>query len=144
MNVDIKQIGIFGLSFSKGFDQTWLNLWRKDDGYSLDFYQNVETDDEDDDVVDSKVMISTEAGEDLLCRVLEDGKVEQWADTYTSENGEAGYSFSWTIDIDDLEENDLLFSSGNGVIPQKALFMAVLEAVRAYEPRFAMGFEGLR
>ena len=27
MGVDIKQIGIFGLSFSRGFDQTWLNLF---------------------------------------------------------------------------------------------------------------------
>ena len=54
MGVDIKQIGIFGLSFSRGFDQTWLNLWRKEDGYSLDLYQDVEAeDDETDDVAAS-------------------------------------------------------------------------------------------
>lgn len=70
MGVDIKQIGIFGLSFSRGFDQTWLNLWRKEDGYSLDLYQDVEAEDDetDDDPIDSAVKISFEEGEEMLRR----------------------------------------------------------------------------
>lgn len=145
MSIDIKQIGIFGLSFSRGFDQTWLNLWRKEDGYSLDFYQDVEGDDEaDDDSIDSAVKISFEEGEDLLRRVFEEGRIEEWAAAYSAGDEGMDTDLNWTLDIDDLQENDLLFSSGNGKLPPREMIMSALTALRAYEPRFAMCFKALR
>ena len=68
MKTDIKEIAIFGLSFSKGFDQVWFNLWLKDDGYSMDFYQFT---DDDDEPLESATMISSEQGEELLLRKSE-------------------------------------------------------------------------
>lgn len=146
MGVDIKQIGIFGLSFSRGFDQTWLNLWRKEDGYSLDLYQDVEAEDDetDDDPIDSAVKISFEEGEEMLRRVFEEGRIEEWAPAYSEDDEGMDTDLSWTLDIDDLQENDLLFSSGNGKLPPREMIMGALAAIRAFEPRFAMCFKALR
>lgn len=36
MQADIRQIGTFGLSFSRGLDQTRFSLWRKEDGAASD------------------------------------------------------------------------------------------------------------
>ena len=83
------------MSFSKGLDQTWFNLWLKEDGYSMDLYQ---------DVVD-----------------------DEGPDT----------ELSWTVDIDDENEWDMLFVSGNGKFPAGGLMDKVIEAIRAKEPTFA-------
>ena len=144
MSVDIKQIGIFGFSFSRGFDQTWFNLWLKEDGYSMDLYQDVETDDGDDDPIESAVMITFEQGEDLLRRAFAEGRIEEWKEAYTDDDEGVDTDLSWTLDVDDPQENDLAFSSGNGKLPPRDMLMGVLDAIRAYEPRFAMCFEELR
>ena len=47
---------------------------------------------------------------------------------------------NWTIDVDDLNDADLLMVSGNGALPPEGLMNAVIEAVRAGEPRFAACF----
>ena len=144
MSVDIRQIGIFGFSFSRGFDQTWFNLWLKEDGYSMDLYQDVETDDGDDDPIESAVMITFEQGEDLLRRAFAEGRIEEWKEAYTADDEGVDTDLSWTLDVDDPQENDLAFSSGNGKLPPRDMLMVELDAIRAYEPRFAMCFEELR
>lgn len=144
MSIDIKEIGIFGLSFSRGFDQTWLNLWRKEDGYSIDLFQDVETDDGDDEIVNTAVKISFDQGESLLRQAFEAGQVEDWRETYSSGDEGLDTDLSWTLDIDDLEEKDLLLSSGNGKLPPRDMIMGVLDAIRVYEPKFATCFEELR
>ena len=144
MSVDIRQIGIFGFSFSRGFDQTWFNLWLKEDGYSMDLYQDVETDDGDDDPIESAVMITFEQGEDLLRRAFAEGRIEEWKEVYTPDDEGVDTDLSWTLDVDDPQENDLAFSSGNGKLPPRDMLMGVLDAIRAYEPRFALCFEELR
>ena len=144
MSVDIRQIGIFGFSFSRGFDQTWFNLWLKEDGYSMDLYQDVETDDGDDDPIESAVMTTFEQGEDLLRRAFAEGRIEEWKEVYTPDDEGVDTDLSWTLDVDDPQENDLAFSSGNGKLPPRDMLMGVLDAIRAYEPRFALCFEELR
>lgn len=140
MNTDIKQIGIFGLSFSRDLDQTWFNLWRKEDGYSMDFFQLVEIDDEF-DPIETATKISFEQGEELLTRIYEDGKVEEWKATYGDDDEGMDTEFNWTLDIDDLEENDMLFSSGNGKLPPRELIMTVIKIIQEYEPQFCACFE---
>ena len=143
MGIDIKQIGIFGLSFSRGFDQTWLNLWRKEDGYSLDLYQDVEAEDDetDDDPIESAVKISFEEGEELIRRVFEEGRIEEWAPAYSADDEGMDTDLAWTLDVDGLDEEDLLFSSGNGKLPPREMTMGVIRAIQSAEPRFAACFE---
>ena len=78
MAFDIQTIGTFGISFSRGLDQTWLNLIRKDDGFKVEFYQNVEDEDseEEDEIIDTSKMISAAEGEAVLRRAFEDGGLE--------------------------------------------------------------------
>lgn len=144
--MDIKQIGTFGLSFSRGFDQTWFNLWRKENGYSMDLYQDVEAEDDgdDDDPIETAVMISTEQGEQLLQRILDEGRVEEWAETYSADSEGMDSDLSWTLDIDDLNDQDMFFSSGNAKLPPREMIMGALTAIRSCEPRFAMCFKALR
>ena len=139
--MDVKTIGIFGLSFSRGFDQTWVNLWRKDDGYSLDFFQDVETDDGDDEPIDTATKVSFEQGEALLERIFAEGRVEEWAPAYSSGDEGMDTDLAWTLDVDDLDEVDLLFSSGNGKLPPREMIMGVIAAIQSAEPRFAACFE---
>ena len=35
--MDVKTIGAFGISFSRGLDQTWFNLNRVGSGFTIDF-----------------------------------------------------------------------------------------------------------
>lgn len=145
MEVDIKQIGIFGLSFSRGLDQAWVNLWRKEEGYSIDFFQDAESDDDDEDeIIQSETMISFDEGEELLRRAFADGLINEWKQSYGSSDEGVDTDMSWTLDIDDLEEKDLFLSSGNGKLPPRGMILGVLEAIRVHEPRFAMCFKELR
>jgi hypothetical protein len=142
MKTDISQIGIFGLSFSRDLDQTWFNLWRKDEGYSADLYQFVMDDDADDDAdefIETSVMISFEQGEALLTRAFEDGRIEEWETSYAAADDNDGIQteWAWTLDIDDLQEGDLIFSSGNGKLPPHDMIAGVVEAIRTCEPGFA-------
>lgn len=139
--MDVKTIGIFGLSFSRGFDQTWFNVWRKDDGYSLDFFQDVETDDGDDEPIDTATKVSFEQGEALLERIFAEGRVEEWASIYSSGDEGMDTDLAWTLDVDGLDEEDILFSSGNGKLPPREMTMGVITAIQSAEPRFAACFE---
>ena len=144
MQTDIKDIGIFGLSFSKGFDQTWFNLWCKEDGYSMDFYQDVE-DEESDEIepIETVTKISFEKGEEILRRIFENGQVEEWEDSYSGgSNPET--DLSWTLDVDGIDGQDMLFSSGNGKLPPLEMMMGVIEAIRTGEPDFARCFPEFR
>ena len=141
MKTDIKEIAIFGLSFSKGFDQVWFNLWLKDDGYSMDFYQFT---DDDDEPLESATMISSEQGEELLLRMFENGRVEDWKDAYTAADEGVDTDLNWTLDVDGPNESDLIFSSGNGKLPPRAMTMGVIDAIRKYEPSFALCFDELK
>ena len=145
MDIDIKQIGIFGLSFSRGFDQTWFNLWRKADGYSMDLHQDVESDDDDDDeVIDTVKKISFEQGEQMLAAIMEQGHAAEWKPNYNNEPEAVDSDLTFTLDIDDLDEKDLLFSSGNGKLPPMAWMNGMLAAIRTGEPTFATCFEQLK
>ena len=145
MAVDIEDIGTLGLSFSKGFDQTWFNLWRKEDCFSADFYQDVESDDDDvdDDPIETSSKIPLEEGEALLKRILDEGRVDEWKQAYTDSDEGMDTDLSWTLDIDDLQDGDLFFSSGNGKLPPRDLTMGILGAIRTVEPRFAACFADL-
>ena len=152
MTTDIKSIGIFGLSFSRGLDQTWFNLWHKDNGYSADFTQmiiSVDDDDDDDDdapqrYIETSEMISFEQGEELLRRAFEDGGIESWKPQYSANDEGVDTDMSWTLDVDDLEEQDIIFVSGNGKLPPREQMMGVIEAIRTVVPEFGKCFEELR
>ena len=141
MSINIKEIAVFGLSFSKGFDQVWFNLWRKDDGYSADFYQFT---DDDDEPVESATKITFEQGEELLRRALEEGRIEEWAPAYAEADDGMATELAWTLDIDGPDDADIFFSSGNGKLPPREMTMGVLNAIRSYEPNFALCFEELQ
>lgn len=144
MEIDITKIGILGISFSRGFDQTWFNLWRKDDGYSMDLYQDVEDDESDDDeIVQTETIVSLEQGEEMIRRIFEDGKIEEWEASYSG-GANPETDLSWTLDVDDLQEQDMLFSSGNGKLPPRELMMGVIDAIRTGEPNFARCFQEFR
>ena len=66
--MDVKTIGAFGISFSRGLDQTWFNLNRVGSGFTIDFYQFVEDEDsdEDDEVIDVRLEIPEDLGEKIL------------------------------------------------------------------------------
>ncbi|MBR6115134.1 MAG: hypothetical protein IKQ10_08135 [Oscillospiraceae bacterium] len=141
MTIDIKTVGTLGISFSRGLDQTWLNILRRDDGYTLEFYQNVEDEDsdEDDEIIDASFTIPYEQGEEILRQVFAQGRLEDWKAQYGGSDG-VRTDLNWTIDVDDLNDADLLMVSGNGALPPEGLMNAVIEAVRAGEPRFAACF----
>ena len=143
MSIDIKKIGTFGISFSKGLDQTWFNLWLKDYGYSMDFYQNVEdeTSDDEDEIIDTSEKITFEQGEEILRQVLENGRIEEWKSQYTVNDEGVATDLSWTIDIDDINDADMLFLSGNGKFPPLEEMKAVIRAIRVGEERFAKCFK---
>ena len=144
MNIDVREIGTFGISFSRGFDQTWFNVWRKEDGFSVDFYQDVEGgEDDDDDPIEVMSKVSIEEGEALLRRSVDAGKVDEWSESYSSSDEGMDVDLSWTLDIDDLNDGDLFFSSGNGKLPPRELTLGVLDGIRSSEPRFAMCFAEL-
>ena len=146
MAIDIKQIGTFGISFSKGLDQTWFNLWRKDYGYSMDLYQSVvdEESDEDDEIINTVKKISFEQGEGILRQVFENGRLEEWKTRYTEADEGPTTELNWTIDVDDTADADMLLISGNWKLPPNGWMAEVLRAVRTGEENFAKCFKELR
>ena len=83
------------------------------------------------------------AGRNLLRRAFADGRIEEWKEAYTADDEGIDTDLSWTLDIDGENDADLAFSSGNGKLPPRDMTMGVLEAIRAYEPRFATCFKEL-
>lgn len=145
MAIDMKQIGTFGISFSRDLDQTWFNLWKKDYGYSMDFYQNVEDDDsEEDEIINTEKKISFEEGEAILKNIFEKGHLEEWKLQYTKEDEGQDTELNWTIDVDDLNDADLLLLSGNWKLPPNHWMDEVLTAIRAGEKDFAKCFKEFR
>ena len=143
MAIDVKQIGTFGLSFSRGLDQTWFNLWRKEDGFSMDLYEMVENDDPDadDEIIDTKKRISLELGDSILRNALEKGCLEEWKLRYLKDDEGIDSELNWTIDIDDTENNDLLLLSGNWKLPPNGWMTEVIKAIREGEENFAKCFK---
>jgi hypothetical protein len=35
MAIDVKNIGAFGVSFSRGMNQTWVNMYRREQGFAV-------------------------------------------------------------------------------------------------------------
>ena len=144
--MDVKTIGAFGISFSRGLDQTWFNLNRRDTGFTIDFYQFVEDEDsdEEDEIIDTTEEISAELGEEIISRAFELGRLEEWDLQFTDKPDAVPTDLNWTIDIDDINGADLFLFSGNGRLPALELMNGVLSAVRLGEDRFARCFRQFR
>ena len=144
--MDVKTIGAFGISFSRGLDQTWFNLNRVGSGFTIDFYQFVEDEDsdEDDEVIDVRLEIPEDLGEKILAEAFEKGRLEEWDLQYTDKADAVPTDRNWTIDVDDNDGADMLLISGNGKLPPPELMNSVLAAVRLGEDRFARCFRQFR
>lgn len=145
MAIDITQIGTFGISFSRDLDQTWFNLWRKDYGFSMDLYQAVEDEDsdEDDEIINTVKKISTEQGETILRAVFDKGHLEEWKTQYSKGDEGLDTTLNWTIDVDDVEDQDMLLISGNWKLPPNGWMAEILRAIRMGEPDFGKCFKDL-
>lgn len=143
MPIDIKQIGTFGISFSRDLDQTWFNLWRKDYGYSMDLYECVESDDPDadDEIINTTKKISFEQGETMLAEIFAQGHLEEWQARYLPTDDGPETTLNWTIDVDDTADQDMLLLSGNWKLPPNDWMQAVLRVIRTGEERFAKCFK---
>ena len=139
MELDASKIGVFGINLRSGFDQTWLTFWRKEGFFELDLFAMIG----DEDPVQENPSISIEDGERAIAQAIEQGAVGTWEAGYDAEAAETVPGMIWTLDIDDLEQNDIMFVSGNEGVPSKAQFMALIEAARLVVPNFAEGMEGL-
>ncbi len=138
MAIDVNNIGAFGVSFSRGMDQSWVNMWRKDDGFLVEFFQNFEDmdSDEDDEIISENGKISIELGEEIIARAFSDAQLEQWQAQYGAAGEGAATDLNWTIDVDDNAGADLLLLSGNRKLPPNDWMAAVVQAVRLGEDRF--------
>lgn len=138
MAIDIQTIGAFGVSFSRGMDQTWVNMWRKDDGFLVEFFQNFEDldSDEDDEIITVNEKISFELGDEVIHRAFADGHLEEWQPQYRDSDDGTASDLNWTIDVDDNAGADLLLLSGNRRLPPNDWMTAVVQAVRLGEARF--------
>jgi len=138
MAIDVSKIGAFGVSFSRGMDQSWVNMWRKEDGFLVEFFQNFEDmdSDEDDEIINEDSKISFELGEQIISRAFADGQLEQWQAQYSPSDNGAETELNWTIDVDDNSGADLMLLSGNRKLPPDDLMSAVVTAVRLCEDRF--------
>ena len=145
MAIDIRQIGTFGISFSRGLDQTWFNLWRKDYGFSMDLYQSVEDEDSDDDdeLINTVKAISFEEGESMLSEIFERGHLEAWKPQYSKTDEGPETDLNWTIDVDDVSDQDMLLISGNWKLPSNGWMSEILRVIRKGEPTFARCFKDL-
>ena len=139
MDLDASKIGVLGINLRSGFDQTWLTFWRKEDRFELDLFAMIG----DEDPVQENPSIPIEEGERAIAQAIEQGGIEGWAAIYDAASAEAVPGMIWTLDIDDLEQNDVMFVSGNEGVPSKAQFMALIDAARLVVPAFAEGMEGL-
>ena len=145
MATDIKMIGEFGVSFSKGLDQTWFILKKHEFGYAMSLYQFVEDDsDSENDPIDTTKKISFEQGENILRQVFEKACLEQWEKQYTKADIGPITELNWTIDVDDLDGNDMMMVSGNWKFPPNGWMTEVIRAVRTGEPAFGKCFRDLQ
>ena len=138
MTFDVKNIGAFGVSFSRGMDQTWVNMYRREQGFLVEFFQNFEDreSDEDDEILDEDAVIPFEQGEQVIAAAFENARLEDWKSQYTDADDGPESELNWTIDVDDNADADLLLLSGNRKLPPNDAMTPVIEAVRLCEPRF--------
>ena len=138
MAVNAKEVGAFGVSFSRGMDQTWVNMYRREQGFLVEFFQNFEDreSDEDDEIIDEDTVISFELGEKIIAAAFENAQLELWQTQYTEKDEGPASELFWTIDVDDNADADLLLLSGNRKLPPNDRMTAVIEAVRLCEDRF--------
>ena len=138
MAIDTKNIGAFGVSFSRGMDQSWVNMWRKDDGFLVEFFQNFEDmdSDEDDEIISENSKLSIELGEEIIARAFSNAQLDQGQAQYGAADEGAATELNWTIDVDDNTGADLLLLSGNRKLPPNDWMAAVVQAVRLGEDRF--------
>ena len=138
MAVNAKEVGAFGVSFSRGMDQTWVNMYRREQGFLVEFFQNFEDreSDEDDEIIDEDTVISFELGEKVIAAAFENAQLELWQTQYTEKDEGLASELFWTIDVDDNADADLLLLSGNRKLPPNDRMTAVIEAVRLCEDRF--------
>ncbi len=145
MAIDIKKIGEFGVSISKELDQTWFFMKKFDYGYEATLYVLVEgVGDKDKDYINTTKTISYEQGENILRQAFENANLEQWKKRYDEGDEGPAVELNWTIDVDDLEGNDIMMFSGNWKFPPNGWMMEVVKAVRAEEPDFGMCFKDLQ
>ncbi len=145
MAIDIKKIGEFGVSFSKELDQTWFFMKKFDYGYEKTLYVLVEGfGDADKDYINRTNRISFAQGENILRKVFEEACLEQWEKRYTKDDDGPESELNWTIDVDDLDGNDIMMISGNWKLPPNCWMAEVLQAVRTEEPEFGKCFMDLR
>ena len=138
MAIAVKTIGTFGVSFSRGMDQTWVNLCRKDNGFLVVFFQHFEDMESDNtyEIIDEQRLIDHELGEQILNEAFENAKLESWKSQYTCGDEGTDTDLIWTIDVDDNADGDLLLLSGNRKLPPEDWMTAVIQAVRLGEDRF--------
>ena len=138
MAIDVKNIGAFGVSFSRGMDQAWVNMWRKDDGFLVEFFQNFEDldSDEEDEILNENNTIGLELGERIIAEAFADGELESWQSQYSGDDPGQATDLNWTIDVDDASGADLMLLSGNRMLPPGDRMTAVIRAVRLGENRF--------
>ena len=139
MELDATKIGVFGINLRSDFDQTWLTFWRKDDGFTLDWFAMIG----DEDPIQEEPKISTEDGERAIAQAIAQAGIGEWESLYDASASETIDGLIWTLDIDDLAQEDTMFVSGNSGVPSKAQFMAIIEAARLVVPEFAQGMEAL-
>lgn len=138
MTIDVKNIGAFGVSFSRGMDQTWVNMYRREQGFLVEFFQNFEDreSDEDDEIFDEDTTIPFALGEQVIAAAFENAHLKAWKSQYTDADDGPVSDLNWTIDVDDNSDADLLLLSGNRKLPPNDAMTAVIEAVRLCENRF--------
>ncbi len=138
MAIDVKNVGAFGVSFSRGMDQSWINMWRKEDGFLIEFFQNFEDmdSDEDDEIISVNEKIGIELGEEIVARACADGQLDLWQAQYGAADEGQATDLNWTIDVDDNAGADLLLLSGNRKLPPNDWMTAVVQALRLGEDRF--------
>ena len=138
MTINAKDVGAFGVSFSRGMDQTWVNMYRREQGFLVEFFQNFEDreSDEDDEIIDEDAMISFKLGEKVISAAFENAHLEAWQSQYTANDEGPDSELFWTIDVDDNADADLLLLSGNRKLPPNDWMTPVIEAIRLCEDRF--------
>ena len=144
MTIDVKNIGEFGVSFSKDLDQTWFFMKKLPYGYAIQRYELIEDDsDEGISSVDTTQKVPFEQGEAILRQVFEDACLEQWKQRYTQDDEGPAVELNWTIDVDDLDGNDIMMISGNWKFPAEGWMEKILQILRTAEPEFGKCFKDL-
>jgi|GEM_PF-4707559 len=140
MQWDIDTIGRFGFKVGTSFKPQWFTLWRKDDHYNLQLFKMFEHG----DMVKGDDDISLELGAEVITHAVDDGHLAEWENAYRAE-GESDLpdGFTWSLDIADLDGEELCITHGVGALPPAEWLAGVLAAVRRADPEFGKGYDFL-